>query len=100
MTNPQIAEIYAIAREGFNGGQQQIQMQSFPFHMTAENMAKYRADQNIGFWKKLKEGADNFEVTREEVAGWRLQQAICLQPHRGERDEARSERALPRLEAE
>jgi len=67
MTDQQIAEIYAIAREGFNGGQRAIQMQSYPFHMTAENMAKYRADPNIAFWKELKEGADNFEVTKAEV---------------------------------
>jgi len=68
MTDAQIAEIYAIAREGFNGGQHAIQMQSFPFHMTAENMTKYRADQNIAFWRQLKEGADNFEVSKQEVA--------------------------------
>jgi len=67
MTDEQIAEIYAVAREGFLGGQRAIQMQSFPFHMTAENFAKYRVDPNIGFWKQLKEGADNFEVTRQEV---------------------------------
>jgi len=68
MTDAQIAEIYAIAREGFNGGQPAIQMQSYPFHMTAENMTKYRADQNIAFWKQLKEGADNFEVSKQEVS--------------------------------
>jgi murein L,D-transpeptidase YafK len=67
MTNEQIAEIYAIAREGFAGGQHAIQMQSYPFRMTAENLAKYRLDPNIDFWNQLKEGADNFEVTKQEV---------------------------------
>jgi murein L,D-transpeptidase YafK len=66
MTDQQIAEIYAIARESFAGGQREIQMQSYPFHMTAENLAKHRADPNIAFWKQLKEGADNFEVTKLE----------------------------------
>ncbi|MGJ0509837.1 MAG: L,D-transpeptidase family protein [Methylocystis sp.] len=66
MTDAQIAEIYAIARSSFNGGQQAIQMQSYPFRMTAENLAKHRLDPNIGFWKNLKEGNDHFEVTREE----------------------------------
>src|SRR5438270_758225 len=66
MTDQQIAEIYAIARESFAGGQREIQMQSYPFHMTAENLAKHRADPNIAFWKQLKEGADNFEVTKAE----------------------------------
>jgi murein L,D-transpeptidase YafK len=68
MTDPQIGEIYAIAREGFSGGQREIQMQSYPFRMTAENLAKYRLDQNIDFWKQLKDGSDNFEVTQQEVA--------------------------------
>ena len=66
MTDEQIAEIYAIAREGFAGGQRSIQMQSFPFRMTAENLAKHRADPNIAFWKELKEGSDHFDVTRQE----------------------------------
>jgi murein L,D-transpeptidase YafK len=66
MTDQQIAEIYAIARESFAGGQREIQMQSYPFRMTAENLAKHRADPNIAFWKQLKEGADNFEVTKAE----------------------------------
>jgi murein L,D-transpeptidase YafK len=66
MTDAQIAEIYAIARSAFNGGQRAIQMQSYPFRMTAENLAKHRLDPNIGFWKNLKEGNDHFEVTKEE----------------------------------
>jgi murein L,D-transpeptidase YafK len=66
MTDAQIAEIYAIAREAFNGGQREIQMQSYPFHMTAENLAEHRLDPNIDFWKQLKNGSDHFEVTQIE----------------------------------
>ena len=66
MTDAQIAEIYAIAREAFNGGQREIQMQSYPFKMTAENLAKHRLDPNIDFWMQLKNGADHFEVTKTE----------------------------------
>jgi murein L,D-transpeptidase YafK len=66
MTDQQIAEIYAIAREAFNGGQREIQMQSYPFHMTAENLAKHRLDPNIDFWRQLKNGSDHFEVTKSE----------------------------------
>jgi murein L,D-transpeptidase YafK len=72
MTDAQIAEIYAIAREAFNGGQREIQMQSYPFHMTAENLAKHRVDPNIDFWKQLKNGSDHFEVTKTEP-----QVAVC-----------------------
>src|SRR5580692_417934 len=68
MTDEQIAEIYAIARESFNGGQREIQMQSYPFKMTAENLAKHRLDPNIDFWKQLKNGSDHFEVTKSEPA--------------------------------
>ncbi len=67
MTDLQIAEIYAIAREAFNSGQREIQMQSYPFRMTAENLVKHRLDANIAFWKELKNGADHFEVTKAEV---------------------------------
>jgi murein L,D-transpeptidase YafK len=66
MTDRAIAEIYAMAREAFTGGQPAFQFQAFPFRMTAENLAKHRADPNIAFWKNLKEGSDIFEVTREE----------------------------------
>ncbi len=66
MTDNQIAEIYAIARSSLSGGQRAIQMQSFPFKMTAENLAKHRLDPNIDFWKQLKEGSDHFEVTLQE----------------------------------
>ena len=66
MTDEQIAEIYAITREAFAGGQKAVQMQSLPFRFTPQNLAKYRADPNMPFWKMLKEGADTFEVTRRE----------------------------------
>ncbi len=66
MTDEQVADIYAIARDSFNGGQREIQLQSYPFHMTAENMAKFRLDPNIDFWKNLKDGSDHFEVTKAE----------------------------------
>jgi murein L,D-transpeptidase YafK len=66
MTDAQIGEIYAIAREAFNGGESAIQMQSYPFRMTAENLAKHRLNPNIDFWKELKNGADHFEVTKNE----------------------------------
>jgi murein L,D-transpeptidase YafK len=67
MTDKQMAEIYAVAREALQGGQGSFQVQSLPFHMTAENMAKNRKNPNLGFWQNLKEGSDNFEVTKQAV---------------------------------
>ena len=72
MTDEQIADLYALAREAFAGGQKSIQMQSLPFRMTAKNLAKYRLDANMPFWKNLKDGADHFEVTKREP-----QVAVC-----------------------
>ncbi len=68
MTDEQVADIYAVARDAFRGGQREIQLQSYPFRMTAENMAKYRLDPNIAFWKELKNGSDHFEVAKTEPA--------------------------------
>ena len=75
MTDDQIGEIYALVREAQNAGQRAVQMQAFPFRMTAKNLAQHRLDPNIAFWKNLKEGSDYFEVVRDEpsvsVAGGR-----------------------------
>ncbi|GEO86289.1 MULTISPECIES: L,D-transpeptidase family protein [Alphaproteobacteria] len=70
MTDAQILEIYAFARDAFKGGQQTIQLQAFPFRMTAENMARHRHSEHYPFWEMLKVGYDNFEVTKRppEVA--------------------------------
>lgn len=70
MTDAQILEIYAFARDAFKGGQSTVQLQAFPFRMTAENMARHRTSENYDFWKMLKVGYDNFEVTKRppEVA--------------------------------
>src|ERR1700704_2702482 len=66
MTDEQGAEIYALARESFFGGQRSFQIQAYPFKMTPLNMAKHRNSPNMAFWKMLKEGYDHFEVTRHE----------------------------------
>lgn len=66
MTDPQIQEIYALAREAFRGGQKAFQLQALPFRLTAENMAKHWNDPNMPFWKMLKEGYDTFEMTHRE----------------------------------
>ena len=47
MTDENIAEIYAFAREALKGGKQNsFQVQAFPFRMTPENMAEHRDSQN------------------------------------------------------
>ncbi|WP_370676552.1 L,D-transpeptidase family protein [Pleomorphomonas sp. PLEO] len=66
MTDPQIQEIYALAREAFRGGQKAFQLQAFPFHLDGKNMAKHWNDPNMPFWKMLKPGYDTFEMTHLE----------------------------------
>ena len=66
MTDEQIQEIYALARESFFGGQKAFQLQALPFRMTALNMAKHRNNPNFAFWKMLKEGYDHFEASKQE----------------------------------
>ena len=66
MTDEQIAEIYALAREAFSGGQASFQLQAYPFRMTPANMARHRNSPHIAFWKMIKEGYDHFEVTHLE----------------------------------
>ena len=99
MTDQAIAEIYAIARESFAGGQRTFQFQSYPFRMTAENLAKHRHDPNIAFWRNLKEGSDYFEVAKQEprvaVAAGRYQfnlddpTLVAAVMHKQQQDEQR-----------
>jgi murein L,D-transpeptidase YafK len=64
MTDQQVLEIYAFARDAFKGGQKTIELEAFPFRMTAENMVRHRLSPNYDFWKMLKVGYDNFEITK------------------------------------
>ena len=66
MTDEQIAEIYALAREAFFGGQTSFQLQAYPFRMTPLNMARHRNSSHLPFWKMIKEGYDHFEVAHLE----------------------------------
>ena len=65
MTDKAIGELYAIARDALAGGQPAFQLQAYPFHMSAKNMALYRSDPSIDFWRQLKDGSDRFEATGE-----------------------------------
>jgi len=64
MTDEQVEQIYAFARDAFRGGQQDFQVQAFPFRMTPQNMARYKGDPNYDFWANLKEGYDYFQITK------------------------------------
>ncbi len=64
MTDDQIADIYALAREAFEGGQSAFQVHAFPFRMTPENMARHATHEHFPFWQMLQEGYQHFELTQ------------------------------------
>jgi murein L,D-transpeptidase YafK len=68
MTDGQIAEIYALARDTFLGGRPSFQVQAYPFRMTPANLARHRTSPHLAFWKMLKIGNDHFEATHLEPA--------------------------------
>jgi murein L,D-transpeptidase YafK len=63
MTDALMDEIYGLAYEAFQAGQDQIQLQAFPFRMTAQNLIKHSDDPNAPFWAMLKRGSDAFEAS-------------------------------------
>ena len=65
MTNEGVEEIYGLAYEAFHAGQDRIQLQAFPFRMTAENLARHADDPNLPFWTMLKDGSDRFEASAQ-----------------------------------
>lgn len=65
MTNDKIKEIYLLAIQSYQNGQQQIPVYVFPFKMTEENFKNYKGTYAsnpslIAFWENLKAGSDKF----------------------------------------
>ena len=65
MTDEQISEIYALARDSLLG-RPSFQVQAYPFRLTPANLARHRNNPNLAFWKMLKIGNDHFETTHLE----------------------------------
>ena len=72
MTDYAMEEIYGLVDEAFKGGQEKVQLQAFPFRMTAQNLASHAGDPNIPFWEMLKAGSDAFLATERP-----LRVAVC-----------------------
>ncbi|MEZ5925632.1 MAG: murein L,D-transpeptidase family protein [Hyphomicrobiaceae bacterium] len=64
MTNPVIDELFELATEAFDAGQQRIAVHVFPFRMTAANMARHESEAWAGFWNGLRPAYDLFESDR------------------------------------
>jgi murein L,D-transpeptidase YafK len=65
MTDKQISEIYALARDSLSG-RPSFQVQAYPFRLTPANLARHRTNPSLAFWKMLKIGNDHFETTHLE----------------------------------
>ncbi|WP_375626073.1 L,D-transpeptidase family protein [Bartonella sp. PS17NMGDW] len=65
MSDKNMAQIYAFARDAFKGGQREFQLQAFPFRMTEDNMLRHSSDPHYQFWVMLKKGYDFFEKNRQ-----------------------------------
>ncbi|WP_235005403.1 L,D-transpeptidase family protein [Pedobacter nyackensis] len=63
LTDEKIKEVYVLAVEARNAGQQQIPVNIFPFKMTADNLKKYTVQfpQHATFWRNLQQGYVYFE---------------------------------------
>lgn len=72
MTNDKIKEIYLLAIQAKQNGQNQIPVYVFPFKMTEINTSKYikqyaNDPELIQFWKNLKYGYDEFQSSLNEL---------------------------------
>jgi murein L,D-transpeptidase YafK len=63
MTDYAMEEIYGLVDEAFKGGQEKVQLQAYPFRMTAQSLASHAGDPNMPFWEMLKAGSDAFLAT-------------------------------------
>ncbi len=64
MEDDQIQDIYAMGRDAFLGGQRSFEVHAYPFRMTARNLVAHYDSPHIDFWHMLKEGYDQFDLTK------------------------------------
>ena len=100
MTDALIEEIYALARESFISGQEEIHVHAFPFRMTAANLERHKKSPHYKFWLTLRQGYDFFEVSRQvpSVAVCERRYVVSVKYH-GDRP-IRAEGACPAFERE
>ncbi|GGI27449.1 hypothetical protein GCM10008119_27710 [Pedobacter mendelii] len=66
LTDDKIKEVYVLAVEAKNSGQEKIPVNIYPFKMTEENVKKYKTKfpAQLGFWKTLQSGYLAFEKNK------------------------------------
>ena len=63
LTNPNIEEVYLLARDAFKNGQRRFHVHAFPFRLNAFNYFRHRDNKWMDFWKNLAEGDKIFKAT-------------------------------------
>jgi murein L,D-transpeptidase YafK len=86
MTDYQMEEIYGLVEDAFRGGQDRVQLQAFPFQMTAENLTRHAEDPNLPFWEMLKTGSDAFSASGTPPKVTVCNQRYVFNPSFGGRD--------------
>lgn len=64
VTDRAIEEIYLLVDNAMRNGQEYVNIHSFPFRMTPENLAMHANNKWYDFWTNLKAGYDAFEATK------------------------------------
>lgn len=65
MTDRLMEEIYTLIYHSIAGGQKEIPLHIFPFHLTEENLCKKRDGSWYHFWSMLQQGYLAFEKTKQ-----------------------------------
>lgn len=63
LTNPNIEEVYLLARDAFKNGQRRFHVHAFPFRLNAFNYFRHKDNKWLDFWKNLAEGDKIFRET-------------------------------------
>ncbi|KFD20510.1 MULTISPECIES: peptidoglycan meso-diaminopimelic acid protein amidase [Tatumella] len=60
MTNAYMEQIYDFVNAALRNGQSEVEVDIFPFRMTAQNMQRHQDSAYYSFWQQLKPGYDYF----------------------------------------
>ena len=60
ITDPVIEELYLIVEAALKGGQNEVPVHVFPFHLTEERLAKTANHSAADFWRELRPGYEAF----------------------------------------
>lgn len=67
MTDPQIEEIYGLVDLALKNGQPYVEVQAYPFKMSAERLEKEKDSKHYAFWGNLQEGYQQFEKGQQPL---------------------------------